>query len=151
MILKRVKTYGQPCTFGHFKIAKMIIDEPNVETRNLLELDSKDKSEHLAFQWACMRVHLKMAEMFLEKHDELEIDLNAKGGSFGLNAFSLACKFGQSKIVEMFLEKQEELKIDLNEKDCRFVMTAFSLACKMGHSKIVEIIMQKSVLITILT
>ena len=70
------------CKYGHFKIAEMLINKFNeldTESRNLLELNSKDKFGHNGFHWACMKGHFKIVDMLLEKHAELKIDLNAKG------------------------------------------------------------------------
>ena len=53
--------------------------ELDTESRNLLELNSKDKFGHNGFHWACMKGHFKIVDMLLEKHAELKIDLNAKG------------------------------------------------------------------------
>ena len=70
------------CKYGHFKIAEMLINKFNeldTESRNLLELNSKDKFGHNGFHWACMKGHFDIVEMLLEKHSALKIDLNAKG------------------------------------------------------------------------
>ena len=60
--------------------------------------------EYTPFHLACHYGNAKIASMILEKSEDMNIQLNAKGVN-DWTAFHLACRNGQTKIVEMLLKK----------------------------------------------
>ena len=120
------------------KLWQNCIDDQNILWKELV----KSKGVNRAFQLACEKGHSKMANMLIQKFDEIKIDFHSKNEN-DMTAFHFACKNGLLKVVEMMIRKSNELDIDLNAKnwDGR---TGFQFACEKGHSKIVEILVQKS-------
>ena len=52
-------------------------------------------------QWACLKGCTLIANMFIQKSVELDINLNARGNSDGETAFHIACKYGQYNITKL--------------------------------------------------
>ena len=55
--------------------------------------------------------------MFLEKADELKLDLNVADYELEWTPFHFACHEGRRSIVDMILEKSEDVKIFVNLYD----------------------------------
>ena len=68
--------------------------------------------EYTPFHLACHYGNAKIANMILEKSEDMNIQLNAKGVN-DWTAFHLASKNGQTKIVEMLLKKAVEFNIEV--------------------------------------
>ena len=84
-----------------------------------------------------MNGYSKIAELLMEKSDELDIELNAQNG-VGYSAFHLACLNGHSKIAEMLMLKSAELNIELNSRN-KDGSTAFHIACRWRETMIFKV------------
>ena len=95
------------------------------------------------FHKVCENGGFKIAEVFVQKSFELNINLHINSGNS--TPASLACKNGHKKILELLLQNSDRLKIDWNTRIDWMSNTAFLMACENGQSKIAEMMIQKSV------
>ena len=134
------------------------------------EMDKKGlhKSCSYLFLDACYFGRVILAEMLLNKLDELQYDLMKIGILLNDNhlmtkvmyvesGFKNACRAGRVNIVEMLIDKSENeknnpltkwnptksLRFDFTAKK-NFGLTGFHVACGTGHSKVVEVLIERS-------
>ena len=134
------------------------------------EMDKKElhKSCSYLFLDACYFGRVILAEMLLNKLDELQYDLMKIGILLNDNhlmtkvmyvesGFKNACRAGRVNIVEMLIDKSENeknnpltkwnptrsLRFNFTTKN-NFGQTGFHLACVTGHSKVVEVLIERS-------
>ena len=146
-------------------------DDSEIDSLSLDDWDSDypNLGVSTAFYLACKNGHLAIAEMFIKKFDELNLDLNAHhyhdwsdNQDNGKTAFHFACENGHLKIVELFMQNSIALKIDLNAlagddwddsdgdgDDICVGKSAFHYACMNSHKEIVEMFMKNSVKLNI--
>ena len=134
------------------------------------EKDKKElhKSCSYLFLDACYFGRVILAEMLLNKLDQLQYDLMRIGILLNDNhlmtkvmyvesGFKHACRAGRVNIVEMLIDKSENeknnpltkwnptksLSFDFTAKN-NFGHNGFHLACGAGHSKVVELLINRS-------
>ena len=147
--------------YGQFGMFEWILDS-ETDKKALHEKSSS------SFLHACYFGHVIIAEMLLNKLDELQYDLMRIGillndhhlmtkVMYVESGFKHACRAGRVNIVEMLIDKSENeknnpltkwnptksLRFDFTAKN-NFGQTGFHLACGAGHSKVVEVLVDRS-------
>ena len=125
---------------GQLKIFEKLFESEKLK-------NPKNRILETPFYLACYEGHFKIAEVYIKRSAELNIDLNDRD-PIGSTAFHIACGRGHSKIVEMFLRNSAELNIDLNDTDNNDY-TGFLYSCLEGHLKVAKLLVQNSVLLKI--
>ena len=147
--------------YGQFGMFEWILEK---------ETDKKvlHKESSSSFLHACYFGHVILAEMLLNKLDELQYDLMRIGILLNDNhlmtkvmyvesGFKHGCRNGHVNIVEMLIDKSENeknnpltkwnptrsLRFNFTTKN-NFGQTGFHLACGTGHSKVVEVLIERS-------
>ena len=112
----------------------------------VLDIEDDKESENYdgltPFLVACRYGRVKIAEILMNKCDELKIDLS-KTNSNRSTAFHFVCIGGNYELAELIMKNSDSLKININEKN-KFSRTAFTYACQLGHLQIVEMLMKNS-------
>ncbi|KAH7087553.1 hypothetical protein FB567DRAFT_442767, partial [Paraphoma chrysanthemicola] len=88
------------CRNGFVVIVRMILDEFKATMGNEMVVDHVDQRHGSALQVACLRGHLEIVKLLLDKH----ADLNKKTGHFG-TPLSAACAQGHEKIVQELINR----------------------------------------------
>jgi ankyrin repeat protein len=147
--------------YGQFGMFEWILDS-ETDKKVLYEKSSS------SFLHACYFGHVVIAEMLLNKLDELRYDLMRIGilindtllmtkSMYVESGFKHGCRNGNVNIVEMLLDKSENeknnpltkwnptksLRFNFTTKN-NFGQTGFHLACGTGHSKVVELLINRS-------
>ena len=135
-ILKNGNTYLHiAAKHGQIDMFKGILDSET--DKNIM-----NPSGSTSFLVACWSGCVNIAEMLIQKSDELKIDLSRKN-SYGNTALHLACIKGKSELAELIMKNSDKLTIDANEINFNFE-SAFSYACQFGHLEIVKMILDQS-------
>lgn len=141
------------CWNSHSKIIEKFLENSknintDLNTKDVTEktpfdlLNLKIENKWTPFHWACNFGSVKMAEIFVQKSVECEIDLNAKD-VWNRTALHLTCWNGHLEIIEIILKNSNDFKIELNSKD-KWGRTPLHLACWNGDTRIIEIIFKNS-------
>ena len=122
---------------GQSEIFEMLLEHEEVK-------NPKNFLDQTPFHFACQNGHFKIADTYMQRSQELNIQLNDKDEINGWTAFHYACNYGHTKIVEMIMQKSIEINIELNAKDLHGRKSAFNLAVERDHSKTVEMLLDNS-------
>ena len=122
--------------YGQMDMFEMILCEEDNK-------NPKNRGGETPFIVACIKGHMNIVIILINKSNELGIDLDIKD-KYGQTGFHQACREGHSEVAEIIMKNAASTNIDLNVKDNWNGSTAFCHACWNGHSEIAKLIMKNA-------
>lgn len=121
------------CKNGFVVIVRMILDEFEATMGTEMVVDHVDQRHGNALQVACLRGHLEIVKLLLDKR----ADINKETGLFG-SPFSAACVQGHEKIVQELIHRGIDFGQETHDTSPLY------WACMYGHENIAMILMARA-------
>ena len=137
------------CKYGHVKIVKRILQHYKDNRPTMMTTNPTDNLGQTPFITACIGrtgPHIKVVKLFLEKSEDLKINLRYAHIDNGRNVFHVLCGVDNPtvpaeyvEVLKLLLKHAKSKKIDVNAVD-NSGCTPYDVACEYGNHEMQKIL-----------